>query len=156
MIKKALVKDVKAMQELINFYAKQDKMLLRSLNELYENVRDFFVYKENDEILGCVALHVSWEDLAEIKSLAVKESMHRKKIGTSLVETALKDAKALDVKRVFALTYVPEFFERFGFRRVEHSELPHKVWSECIKCVKFPNCDEIAVVKDIKQMGHNA
>ncbi|MFH1854202.1 MAG: N-acetyltransferase [Candidatus Omnitrophota bacterium] len=149
MIRKANIQDLKKIQELINFYAKQDKMLPRSLNELYENVRDYFVYEEDGEIAGCCALHVAWEDLVEIKSLAVTEARQRQKIGRALVEAALEDAKNLNAKRAFALTYVPEFFEKFGFKRVDHSQLPHKIWSECIKCVKFPDCQETALVKDI-------
>ncbi|MBU1147204.1 MAG: N-acetyltransferase [Candidatus Omnitrophica bacterium] len=149
MIRKAAINDVKEIQELINFYAKKDKMLPRSINELYENLRDFFVYEKNGKIAGCVALHISWEDLAEIKSLAVTEPKQKQKIGTALVDAGLEDARKLKVKRVFALTYVPEFFEKLGFKKVEHSELPHKIWSECIKCVKFPDCQETALVKDI-------
>lgn len=149
MIRKATVEDVKDIQELINYYAEKDRMLPRSLNELYENIRDFFVYDEDGEILGCVALHVAWENLAEIKSLAVLESRQKENIGTLLVKSAFEDAKDLKVKRIFALTYVPSFFERFGFKKVAHSELPHKIWSECIKCVKFPDCQEIALVVDI-------
>jgi len=149
MIRKAAINDVKDIQELINFYAKKDKMLPRSVNELYENIRDFFVYEKNGKVAGGVALHISWEDLAEIKSLAVAESKQKQKIGTALVDAGLEDAKRLKVKRVFALTYVPKFFEKLGFKKVEHSELPHKIWSECIRCVKFPDCEEVALVKDI-------
>jgi len=149
MIRKATIEDMKDMQELINFYAKQDRMLPRSLNELYENIRDFFVYEEAGKILGCCALHIAWENLAEVKSLAVGEASQKKGIGAMLVKQALEDAKKLKVKRVFALTYVPEFFEKLGFKRIEHAELPHKIWSECIKCVKFPDCAENALALDI-------
>jgi len=149
MIRKATINDIKDIQELINFYAKQDRMLPRSLNELYENIRDFFVYEDKGKILGCCALHIAWENLAEVKSLAVDESVQKKGIGAVLVKQALEDAGKLGVKRVFALTYVPLFFEKLGFKRIEHSELPHKIWSECIKCVKFPDCDENALALDI-------
>ena len=149
MIRKATLEDIKPIQGLINFYAEKDKMLPRSLNELYENIRDFFVYEDGGNILGCAALHVTWEDLAEIKSLAVTESIQKKKIGSMLVKMIFEDAKKLNIKRIFALTYVPEFFEKFGFKKVAHSKLPHKIWSECIKCVKFPDCEEIAMVIDI-------
>ena len=145
MIRKAAIDDIKEIQELINYYAKQDRMLPRSLNELYENIRDFFVYEVKGKISGCCALHPTWEDLAEVKSLAVKESAHKKGIGAKLVKAALADAKKLKVKKVFALTYVPEFFEKMGFKRIEHAKLPHKIWSECIKCVKFPDCAENAL-----------
>ena len=149
MIRKADVEDIKYIQELINFYAKNDQMLPRSLNELYENIRDFFVYEKDGKILGCAALHVAWEDLAEIKSLAVLESKQKQKIGSLLINAVFEDAKKLKVKRIFALTYVPSFFEKFGFRKIAHSKLPHKIWSECIRCVKFPDCEEIALVKDV-------
>ena len=149
MIRRGTLGDIKDIQGLINFYAKEDKMLPRSLNELYENIRDFFVYEKGGKVLGCVALHVSWEDLAEIKSLAVLEAKQKQKVGSSLVKAAFEDAEKLKVKRVFALTYVPNFFEKLGFKKVEHSQLPHKIWSECIKCVKFPDCQETALVKDV-------
>ncbi|HAZ09578.1 MAG: GNAT family N-acetyltransferase [Omnitrophica bacterium GWA2_41_15] len=149
MIRKATIDDIKDIQELINFYAKEDRMLPRSLNELYENIRDFFVYEEAGKILGCCALHIAWESLAEVKSLAVDESKQKKGIGSMLVKQAMEDAKKLKVKKVFALTYVPIFFEKLGFKRIEHAELPHKIWSECIKCVKFPDCAENALALDI-------
>ncbi len=149
MIRKATIDDIKYTQELINFYAKKDQMLPRSLNELYENIRDFFIYEEDGKILGCCALHIAWENLAEVKSLAVSEASQKKGIGAMLVKQALEDAKKLKVKKVFALTYVPEFFEKLGFKRIEHAELPHKIWSECIKCIKFPDCAENALALDI-------
>lgn len=149
MIRKATVDDVKKIQKLVNYYAKRERMLPRSLNELYENIRDFFIYTEGSKILGCCALHIDWEDLAEIKSLAVSSSKGGKGIGTKLLNQCLKDAKKLKVRKVFALTYVPEFFERFGFRIVDKKELPHKIWSECIRCMYFPGCKEIAMVKEL-------
>jgi len=149
MIRKATINDIKRIQELINFYAKKDQMLPRSLNELYENVRDFFVYEKDGKIIGCAALHVTWGDLAEIKSLAVVEMRQKQRIGTSLVKAAFEDAKKLNVRRIFALTYVPAFFEKHGFKKVSHRNLPRKIWAECINCVKFPDCDEIALVIDI-------
>jgi len=149
MIRKATVDDVKGIQKLIGFYAKRDRMLPRSLNEIYENIRDFFVYVDKKRICGCCALHVDWEDLAEIKSLAVERSRNGRGIGTDLVEHCLRDAKALKLKKIFALTYVPAFFKRAGFRVINKNKLPHKIWSECIKCPYFPNCKEIAVLKEI-------
>ena len=149
MIRRATVADVKKMQKIINFYAKREKMLPRSLNELYENIRDFYVYSEGKSIYGCCALHVDWEDLAEIKSLAVHGPKSGKGIGARLLNECLKDAKALKVRKVFALTYVPGFFEKFGFKVVDKSQLPHKIWSECIKCVYFPGCKEITVMREL-------
>lgn len=148
-IRKANVDDVKKMQQLVNYYAKRERMLPRSLNELYENIRDFYVYTEGKNIYGCCALHVDWEDLAEIKSLAVAKNKTGKGIGKKLLEHCLKDARALKVKKVFALTYVPEFFRQFGFSVVDKKELPHKIWSECIKCMYFPGCKEIAMMREM-------
>lgn len=149
MIRKATVNDVKKIQKLVNYYAKRERMLPRSLNELYENIRDFFVYSEGGKVLGCCALHIDWEDLAEIKSLAVSSSKGGKGIGTRLLNQCLRDAKLLKVRKVFALTYVPEFFEKFGFKIVDKKELPHKIWSECIRCMYFPGCKEIAMVREL-------
>ena len=122
-------------------------MLPRSLNELYENLRDFWVAEEHKKIIGCAALHVSWDDLVEIKSVAVAGNRQGKGIGEALVTTCLKEAKQLGAQRIFVLTYKPNYFKRFGFKRVKNSDLPHKVWAECINCCKFPNCQEIALLK---------
>jgi amino-acid N-acetyltransferase len=148
-IRKARIEDIKKIQELINSFAKLDLMLPRSLNELYENLRDFWVAEEKNKVVGCCALHVSWEDLAEIKSLAIKKDRQKKGIGAQLVTTCIKEAKELGAKRIFALTYAPEYFKRFGFRRIRNSRLPHKIWAECINCCKFPNCQETALLKKL-------
>lgn len=147
MIRKAQVRDIKQIQGIINNFAKQDLMLPRSLNELYDSIRDFWVFEENKKITGCCALHICWEDLAEIKSLAVEEKKQRQSIGTHLITACIEEAKNLGAKKIFALTYKPDFFRKFAFRRIKHSELPHKVWAECINCPKFPNCQEIALIK---------
>jgi amino-acid N-acetyltransferase len=147
MLRKARISDVKKIQALINHFAKQDIMLARSLNELYENLRDFWVIEQNKKIAACCALHVSWEDLAEIKCLAVEKKLQGKGFGKQLVATCLEEARQLGSKKVFVLTYKPDFFKQFGFRKVKHAELPHKVWAECIKCSKFPNCQEISLLK---------
>ncbi len=149
MIRKAKIADAPRIQKIINEYARQELMLPRSLNDIYENVRDFFVYEQDGDVVGCISLHFCWEDLAEIRSLAVVGSCQRRGIGKKLVETALAEAGEFDVRRVFTLTYVPEFFEKTGFRRIEKSALPHKVWGECVHCVKFPNCEEQALEIDL-------
>jgi len=150
MIRKARISDIRELHKLINFYAEEGKMLPRSLNELYENLRDYAVFEENGEILGCCALHVSWEDLAEVKSLAVKPEHTRKGIGRKLIEGCLAETKELGIRKVFALTFNPEYFEKRGFRKIEKEQLPHKIWSECINCPKFPNCEEVAMLKEVK------
>ncbi|MFA5068816.1 MAG: N-acetyltransferase [Candidatus Omnitrophota bacterium] len=145
-IRKAYIKDVPALQGLIGCFAKRDLMLQRSLIELYENIRDYFVAVNGGHILGCCALHVCWENLAEIKALAVDEGRHKKGIGTRLVRQALKEAQSLDIKKVFCLTYVPKFFGKLGFKNIDRKLLPHKIWTECLQCAKFPNCDEQAMM----------
>jgi amino-acid N-acetyltransferase len=149
MIRKARIKDIKQIQALINAFAKQDIMLARSLNELYENIRDFWVSENKGKVTGCAALHISWDDLAEIKSLAVNKRYQGRGIGSELIEACIKEAVPLGAKKVFVLTYKPEYFKKFGFKRISHSGLPHKVWAECINCSKFPNCQEIALQKTL-------
>ena len=148
-IRRAVVADVPEIQQMINAYAAKDEMLPRSLSAIYENIRDFYVIDVDGKVLGCCAIHITWSDLAEVKSLAVDESLHGSGYGRDMVNICLEDAKLMGVTKVFALTYVPEFFEKLGFSRVEKSTLPHKIWSECINCPKFPDCGEEAVVKDI-------
>ena len=149
MIRKAKLDDVKEIHKLIKQYATRGGILPRSLSELYDHLRDFFVYTKNRKVIGICALHLSWEDLAEIRSLAVKEEDRKKGLGAKLVKACLDESKSLGVKRVFALTYEPVFFERLGFKRVDKTILPHKIWTDCLKCVKFPDCDEIALVKEL-------
>jgi amino-acid N-acetyltransferase len=150
MIRKAKINDAKQIQRLVNFYAIKDLMISRSLNEIYENIRDFWVCQENKKIIACSALHIiGWENLAEIKSLAVEKIKQKKGIGRSLVETCLKEAKALKLKKVFALTYSARFFKKMGFKKIPKSKLPHKIWAECCNCPKFPGCAEEAVIKSI-------
>lgn len=149
-IRKARTDDVAAMQRLINGFADAGAMLHRSLSELYENIRDFFVVEEDEEIVGCAAVHVSWKDLAELKSLAVAETHQGRGYGRALVEACVEEAATLGVRRVFALTYVPELFEKMGFRRIDKALLPRKVWTECVYCPKFQNCTEVAVIISVK------
>jgi len=134
------------MHKLINRFAGKDEMLARSLSEMYENIRDYFVVRQGKRMIGCAALHVSWSDLAEIKSLAVAEDNQKKGIGTQLVKACLNEAKELGIPTVFCLTYKPAFFEKFNFSRRDKMELPRKVWTECYRCPKFPNCDEVALI----------
>lgn len=148
-LRKAKIEDIKQIQKLINVFAKQDLMLPRSLNELYDNMRDFWVIGEDKKISGCAALHISWDDLAEIKCLAVETNKQGRGLGRELISECLSEAKQLGAKRVFVLTYKPDYFKKFGFRRVKHTDLPHKVWAECINCCKFPNCQEIALLKNL-------
>jgi amino-acid N-acetyltransferase len=149
MLRKARIQDVKDIQKLLTHYASKGDMLSRSLAELYECIRDFYVAEEDGTLLGTAALHIVWEDLAEVRSVAVAENAGRRGIGSSVVRACIEEARDLGLKRVFCLTYRPDFFGTFGFRVVDKSELPHKVWGDCMKCVKFPDCDEIAMVLDL-------
>jgi amino-acid N-acetyltransferase len=151
-IRKAVVQDIKAIQKILNYYAKKDFLLPRSLSELYDHLRDYFVLENTDQkhlIRGVCGLGISWEDLAEIKSLAISEGHQYKGLGSQLVEMCLEEARSLGIKKVFALTYLPNFFVKLGFREVEKSVLPNKIWADCLKCPKFPDCGEIAVLIDL-------
>lgn len=151
MIRKAQIKDIKAIHSLLQQYGNKGKLLSRPLSQLYDHIRDFLVYVgDPDETLwGCCALEICWEDMAEIRSLAVEPQHQKKRIGAKLVEAALADAAAFEVAKVFTLTYRPDFFTKFGFSRIEISELPLKIWGDCLSCVKFPDCDEIAMMKKL-------
>ena len=126
-------------------YAKDGLVLPRSLAEIYEQIRDFFVFIENEQVIGAVALNICWEDLAEVRSLAVEDGFGGRGVGRHLVEACLAEAQQLGIKQVFALTYQPGFFERLNFHVIEKSELPQKIWGDCMKCAKFPDCDETAM-----------
>ncbi len=146
LLEKARIGDAAQMHQLINYFADKGEMLARPLSELYENIRDYFVVRQGGQVIACAALHVSWSDLAEIKSVAVAEGKQEQRIGTQLVEACLREAKEIGIPTVFCLTYQPAFFEKRGFSKVEKTELPHKVWGECYLCPKFPNCDEVALI----------
>jgi amino-acid N-acetyltransferase len=148
-IRRAKISDAKTIQALINSYAERDRMLFRSLADIYENLQTFTVAEVDDYLAGCCALEIIWADLAEIKSLAVHEANKEKGIGKSLVAAALEQAADLGVSSVFALTLEPEFFIKSGFHVIEKDKLPMKVWSDCARCTKQQNCDETAVVKEI-------
>jgi len=150
MIRKARIADVVEIHKMLWRFSKAEKLLARSLSELYTTLRDIVVFEdEAGRIAGCCSLHIVWEDLAEIRSLAVLGSHQRHGIGRSLVETCVSEAKALGICRLFALTYEVDFFEHLGFRLVDKNMFPQKVWADCLHCPKFPNCDEVALVLDI-------
>ena len=134
------------MHRMINHFADKGEMLPRPLSELYENIRDFFVIRQDDKVIACAALHISWSDLAEVKSLAVAEGSREQGIGARLVEACLNEAKGLGIPTVFCLTYQSPFFEKCGFSQIDKMELPRKIWTECYRCPKFPDCDEVALI----------
>ena len=145
-VEKARIDDVTQMHQLINHFADRGEMLPRPLSEIYENIRDYFVIRQGERVIACAALHVMWSDLAEIKSVAVAEESQRQGIGDQLVEACLKEAREIGIPTVFCLTYKPAFFEKFNFSQLDKAQLPRKVWTECYRCPKFPDCDEIALI----------
>lgn len=149
-VEKARISDAKQIQEVVNSFADKGDMLARALSEIYENLRDFFVVRDNNRVVACVSLHISWADLAEIRSLVVSEDKHDQGLGSLLIESCLDEARELGIPTVFCLTYKPAFFEKYGFRQVDKMELPRKIWSECYRCPKFPDCDEVALIYNFK------
>lgn len=150
-VERATVHDADQIAALINFWAAQGQMLPRTLGETYENLRDFFVVRDaSGAVVACAALHITWADLAEIKSLAVREDQQSGGLGSALVQAAESEGLALGLKRLFALTYRPGFFERLGWAQADVMTLPRKVWNECYRCPKFPGCEEIALVRDLE------
>ena len=152
-VEKAKISDATEIQRLINDLAARGEMLARPLSEIYENIRDYYVVRQDGRVVACVALHINWEDLAEIKSLAVKEEFQKRGIGEKLVAACLKEAREIGIPSVFCLTYTVPFFQKCGFEIVDKAELPHKVWCECYSCPKFPNCDEQALIHRAERKG---
>ena len=149
-VRKAMVKDVPVIADIVNYHAKMGVMLPRPISRIYDNVRDYVVIESNGDILGCGALHVMWSDLAEIRALALRDEYVGKGLGRSLVDNLLEEAKSLGIEKVFVLTYKADFFKHFGFSVIDKSELPHKIWSECVNCIHFPNCEEVALIRSVK------
>jgi amino-acid N-acetyltransferase len=150
-IRPARVGDVPAIYELIRTFADQKLMIRRSPGELYESIREFLVATdESGSVVGCAALHVFWEDLAELKCLAVTEAVQGQGVGKKLVERCWEEARELELDTVFTLTYVPQFFEKCGYTQIDKADLPHKIWNECVRCPLFPQCNEVALVRTIE------
>lgn len=150
MVRKAVLNDVQSIYDIVEAFAKKGVMLHRPAADICDSLRDFFVYEDNGVILGTCALHICSGDMGEIRSLAVRESHTRKGIGTKLINACLDEARSLGLKKVFALTYKTVFFHKLNFRVINKEILPHKIWGDCIKCVKFPNCDENAVIIELR------
>jgi amino-acid N-acetyltransferase len=150
-IRPARVGDVHAIYELIRTFADRKLMIRRSMGELYESIREFQVaVDDQNRVIGCVALHVFWADLAELKCLAVAEGFQGQGIGRQLVISCWEAARELEINSVFALTYSVDFFERCEYRQIDKAELPHKIWNECVRCPLFPNCQEVALIRTFK------
>ena len=148
-VERATVHDAREICDLINLWAARGEMLPRTLGETYENIRDFFVVREEGRLVGCAALHITWSDLAELKSLAVDEERQASGYGRSLADACVAEGRSLGLRRIFALTYRPGFFERLGWEQADVMSFPRKVWNECYRCPKFPGCEEIAMVLEL-------
>jgi amino-acid N-acetyltransferase len=147
MLRKARIDDVKQIHSIINLSASKGEMLPRSLGELYDNIRDYFVHEEGGHVVGTCALHICWEDLSEIRSLCVVQEVRQRGVGRGLINACFEEALKFGSKKLFVLTYQVEFFEAMGFQVADKRDLPHKIWSDCIKCPKFPECDEVAMMR---------
>ena len=145
-VEKARIKDVPQMHKLINYFADRGETFTCILSEIYENLRDFFVVRQSEQVIACVALHITWSDLAEIRSLAVTKDSQEQRIGSQLVKACLREARELGISTVFCLTNKPAFFEKCDFSQIDKMKLSHKVWAECYRCPKFPDCDEVAFI----------
>lgn len=156
-IRKARIGDIKKIHRILSAYTTEGTVLPRSLSELYDQLRDFLVSIDHADgsIAGTCAMHICWDRIAEIRSLAVVEDSQRAGIGTSLVKACIQEARQLELDQIFVLTYATKFFRRFGFRKVDKAVLPHKVWSDCMKCVKFPDCDEESMILDLTVNKHD-
>lgn len=147
---RASIADATAICELVNTFARRGEMLPRTMSEVYQNLRDFYVVRDAGEVIACGGLHILWEDLGEIKSLAVREDRQGRGLGQRIVEACVDEARELGLTTAFALTYRPGFFERLGFTQADVMTLPRKVWGECYRCPKFPGCNEIAMVLPLR------
>ena len=150
LIRKASLKDVKKIHALISEQAKGGHLLARAIADLYSQIRDFSVAIDSNtaKIVGCGALRIVWEDLAEVRSVAVQSDLQRRGIGRKLVESLVVESFEMNIKKVFVLTYRVSFFSGMGFVLMDKNLLPHKIWADCVKCPKFPECDEVAMVKE--------
>ena len=145
MIRAARITDVPDIHKLLRFWAEKQLLLGRSISSLYDHLRDFAVFDDEEQgVIAACALHICWENLAEIRSLAVDESCQGKGVGSALVQHCIADARSLAISRIFTLTYQAGFFRRLGFDEIDKQELPHKVWSDCLNCPHFPDCNEEA------------
>jgi len=147
--RKATTSDIKNIHSIINDFAAKNLLLPRSLSELYDHTRNFVLAldEKNEKLIGVCSLKIYWEDLAEISSLAVEEQYQRQGYGRALLERCIEEGIQLGIKRVFALTYSQVFFSNLGFKEIDKSELPHKIWNDCLKCPKFPECNETAMIR---------
>ncbi len=149
-VRPARMGDVDEIHHLISYYAERNRMLFRTLEELFERIREFSVFVDKDDkVLGCCGMAVLWRDLGEIRSVAVDPNYTHCGIGKRLIEHAIAEARELGLKEIFALTYEADFFVKMGFHIVAKESLPHKVWTDCIRCSMQDQCREIPVLMNL-------
>lgn len=147
MVRRAKIKDVPQLVKMVNQYAARGEMLPRPLSQVYNSIRDYVVIEQQGQVVACGALHVVWDNIAEVRTVAVAPDKIGQGLGRKIVEYLIEDAYQLELPQIFTLTYKPAFFEKFGFNRVDKKQLPHKAWQDCLNCPKFPECDEVPLVK---------
>ena len=148
-IRKARVSDVENLLELVNGFAAQNLMLPRGPQYIFENIRDYAVIVDDRRIVACGSLHVLWNDMAEIRSMAIHPDYQKRGLGRRLADFLTEEAKQLRIKSIFTFTLSEDFFARLGFTRKLRDELPPKVWGECSRCPKYFKCDEVGMVLEI-------
>jgi len=149
-IRKAILADSQSIQQLVQIYASKEKMLARSLQYIHEHIRDFHIaVNDENKIIGVCSFVVSQRELAEAKSLAISNDYQKIGVASALLASGTKEIKKLGISKLFCLTYAPGFFEKNGFHQINKEKLPHKIWTECIHCPSFPNCNEIALIKSL-------
>jgi amino-acid N-acetyltransferase len=149
-VRRARIEDAMFIQRILKKYSEEADLILRNMADIYAQIRDYFVLVDGKKPVGVVALHVYWDDLAEIRSFVIEKKYRGAGYGKKMIDTAVKDAKSLGLKSIFALTKIPDFFRKYGFRRIAKKELPHKIWKDCFNCPKFPDCDEHALIFHLK------
>ncbi len=148
-VRKPEIEEAGAIHDLLSVYARERLLLPRTMEEIYETLRDFFVCVLDGRVIGCGALHF-WGDLAEVRSLAVAKEFKGQGVGRMIVEALVEDARRYHVREIFALTFQPGFFEKMGFKRTDKERFPHKIWNDCVKCPHFPDCGEVALMMGLR------
>lgn len=152
-IRRARIQDAYKIQEIIKKYSVESDLLKRSIADLYSQIRDYIVAVDGKKLAGVIAVHVYWEDLSEIRSFVLEKKYRGKGYGEMLLKKALEEAGTVGTKNVFALTKIPDFFKKNGFKIIPKNKLPHKIWKDCFACTKFPDCDETALIMNIFKKG---
>lgn len=149
-VRKARITDAMFIQAIVKKYSVDADLVQRSMADIFTQIRDYFILADADKPVGVVALHVYWDDLAEIRSFVIEKKFRGRGSGRKLIDAAVKEAGSLGLKSIFVLTKIPDFFKRYGFRRIAKKDLPHKIWKDCFNCPKFPDCDESALIFHLK------